>query len=277
MFHRGELTVATTSRGTYDITHEVAAIVRASSARSGLATVFIHHTSASLIICENADRTVRDDLERFAARLVPDGDELFEHDDAGPDATPAHVRSVLTQTSIGIPIVNAAMELGTWQGLYLWEHRTAPHRRKVSVTIIGECAALDAAGHARGTRGGGSAAAAVRRDETSLRARARAERRAGRALARRGSRVRDPARRRWRRAVLRVVAARRGEADRGGPRRDRIHARAADRTPRLWLRGGGPARRRRAGPSVDRRPRARPGSDDERQHHGKPERKERKT
>jgi secondary thiamine-phosphate synthase enzyme len=138
MFHRGELVVATRTRGTYDITREVADIVRASSARIGLATVFVHHTSASLIICENADRTVREDLERFAAKLVPDGDPMFEHDDEGPDDMPAHVRSVLTQTSIGIPIVNAALELGTWQGLYLWEHRTAPHRRKVSVTIIGE-------------------------------------------------------------------------------------------------------------------------------------------
>ena len=138
MFHRGDLVVATRARGTYDITRQVGAIVRASSARIGLATVFIHHTSASLIICENADQTVREDLERFAAKLVPDGDPLFEHDDEGPDDMPAHVRSVLTQTSIGIPIVNAGLELGTWQGLYLWEHRTAPHERRVSVTIIGE-------------------------------------------------------------------------------------------------------------------------------------------
>jgi secondary thiamine-phosphate synthase enzyme len=138
MFHRGDLAVATRARGTYDITRQVGDIVRASSARIGLATVFIHHTSASLIICENADQTVRDDLERFAAKLVPDGDPMFEHDDEGPDDMPAHVRSVLTQTSIGIPIVNAALELGTWQGLYLWEHRTAPHQRKISVTIIGE-------------------------------------------------------------------------------------------------------------------------------------------
>ncbi|HET9992114.1 MAG TPA: secondary thiamine-phosphate synthase enzyme YjbQ [Kofleriaceae bacterium] len=138
MLHRRELTIATRARGTYDITREVGAVVGASSARIGLATVFIHHTSASLIICENADPTVRADLERFAERLVPDGDPLFEHVDEGPDDMPAHVRTVLTQTSIGIPIVNGALELGTWQGLYLWEHRTAPHRRKVTVTIIGE-------------------------------------------------------------------------------------------------------------------------------------------
>ncbi|MEO6774628.1 MAG: secondary thiamine-phosphate synthase enzyme YjbQ [Kofleriaceae bacterium] len=138
MLYRGELAIATHARGTIDITQQVADVVRASAARSGLATVFIHHTSASLIICENADPAVRADLERFAARLVPDGDALFEHVAEGPDDMTAHVRTVLTQTSIGIPIVNGALELGTWQGLYLWEHRTAPHRRKITVTIIGE-------------------------------------------------------------------------------------------------------------------------------------------
>jgi secondary thiamine-phosphate synthase enzyme len=138
MVHRGELTVATQRRGTYDITRDVAKIVGASSARTGLATVFIHHTSASLIICENADPSVREDLERFATRLVPDGDPLFEHDDEGPDDMPAHVRTVLTQTSIGIPVVDGKLTLGTWQGLYLWEHRTAPHTRKVTVMVIGE-------------------------------------------------------------------------------------------------------------------------------------------
>jgi secondary thiamine-phosphate synthase enzyme len=138
MFHRGELTVATGARGTYDLTPQVEAIVRASAVREGLATVFIHHTSASLIICENADATVRADLERFASRLVPDGDPLFEHDAEGPDDMPAHVRSVLTQTSLGIPIIAGKLGLGTWQGLYLWEHRTAPHRRTVTVTILGE-------------------------------------------------------------------------------------------------------------------------------------------
>lgn len=132
------MSVATHGRGTYDLTRDVAKIVGASAARIGLATVFIHHTSASLIICENADPTVREDLERFAARLVPDGDRLFEHDDEGPDDMPAHVRSVLTQTSIGIPIVDGRLALGTWQGLYLWEHRTAPHTRKVTVMTIGE-------------------------------------------------------------------------------------------------------------------------------------------
>jgi secondary thiamine-phosphate synthase enzyme len=138
MFHRGELTVATKGRGTYDITREVAAIVGASRAQQGLATVFVHHTSASLIICENADPSVRHDLESFAAKLVPDGDRMFTHVAEGDDDMPAHVRSVLTQTSIGVPIENGRLALGTWQGLYLWEHRTSPHRRQVTVTIIGE-------------------------------------------------------------------------------------------------------------------------------------------
>ena len=132
------MSVATRGRGTYDITRDVARIVSASPAQLGLATVFIHHTSASLIICENADPSVRADLERFAARLVPDGDPRFEHDDEGPDDMPAHIRSVLTQTSIGVPIVDSKLALGTWQGLYLWEHRTAPHTRKVTVMIVGE-------------------------------------------------------------------------------------------------------------------------------------------
>jgi secondary thiamine-phosphate synthase enzyme len=138
MIHRGELTIATTGRGTHDITREVTQIVRASGARVGLATIFIHHTSASLIICENADPSVRADLEAFAARLVRDGDPLFTHDAEGDDDMPAHVRTVLTQTSIGVPVVDGRLALGTWQGVYLWEHRTAPHRRHVSVTVIGE-------------------------------------------------------------------------------------------------------------------------------------------
>jgi secondary thiamine-phosphate synthase enzyme len=138
MFHRGELDVATKGRGTYDITHEVSDIVRASKAREGLATIFIHHTSASLIICENADPSVRKDLEAFAKRLVPDGDPMFTHDAEGDDDMPAHVRTVLTQTSIGIPIIAGRLALGTWQGIYLWEHRTSPHKRHVTVSIVGE-------------------------------------------------------------------------------------------------------------------------------------------
>lgn len=138
MIHRGELSVSTRGRGTYDITHDVRRIVAASRAREGLATVWIHHTSASLIVCENADPAVRRDLEAFVARLVPDGDRLFTHTAEGDDDMPAHVRSVLTQTSIGVPIAGGELALGTWQGLYVWEHRTIPHARRVTVTVIGE-------------------------------------------------------------------------------------------------------------------------------------------
>ena len=138
MIYRGELTVATRGRGIYDITRDIVRIVAASRAREGLATIWIAHTSASLIVCENADPSVRADLEAFAARLVPDGDPLFRHNDEGPDDMPAHVRTVLTQTSIGVPIADGKLTLGTWQGLYLWEHRTSPHERRVTVSVIGE-------------------------------------------------------------------------------------------------------------------------------------------
>ncbi len=130
--------MATRGRGTYDITQLVRGVVSASGAREGLATVWIAHTSASLIVSENADPDVRRDLDAFMARLVPDGDRLFEHTAEGDDDMPAHVRSVLTQTSIGIPIACRRLALGTWQGLYLWEHRTSPHDRTVTVSVIGE-------------------------------------------------------------------------------------------------------------------------------------------
>jgi secondary thiamine-phosphate synthase enzyme len=138
MIHRGELSVATRGRGTYDITRDVERIVAQSNASIGLATVWVHHTSASLIVCENADPSVRRDLDAIFARFVPDGDPIFTHTAEGDDDMPAHVRSVLTQTSIGVPIHDGKLELGTWQGLYLWEHRTSPHRRRVTVTVIGE-------------------------------------------------------------------------------------------------------------------------------------------
>ena len=137
MIHRTELTIPTRGRGTYDITSKLRAAVTASRATDGLATVWIHHTSASLIITENADPDVRRDLEAFLARLVPDGDPLFVHTAEGDDDMPAHVRSVLTQTSIGIPIADGRPVLGTWQGLYVWEHRAVAHERRVTVTIIG--------------------------------------------------------------------------------------------------------------------------------------------
>lgn len=138
MVHKSELSIATTGRGTIDLTRQLVRIVTTSGVRDGLATVWIHHTSASLMICENADPSVRRDLEAFVARLVPDGDRLFTHDAEGDDDMPAHVRTVLTQTSIGIPVSDGKLVLGTWQGLYLWEHRTSPHQRRITVTVIGE-------------------------------------------------------------------------------------------------------------------------------------------
>ena len=136
MIHRrAEIAVATSGRGTYDITR---AVQKAVAVRDGLATVFCQHTSASLIICENADQDVRRDLEAFLARLVPDGDRLFVHTAEGDDDMPAHVRTVLTQSSIGIPVVDGKLGLGVWQGLYLYEHRTAPHQRRITITCLGE-------------------------------------------------------------------------------------------------------------------------------------------
>ena len=136
MIHRrAEIAIATTGRGTYDITRDVQQTI---AVREGLATVFIRHTSASLIICENADPDVRRDLEAFLARLAPDGDALFVHTAEGDDDMPAHVRTILTQSSIGIPIVDGKLGLGTWQGLFLYEHRRAPLERRISITCLGD-------------------------------------------------------------------------------------------------------------------------------------------
>lgn len=138
MIHQQSLTIATRGRGTIEITGEVERTVAGSGIRTGLCNVFIRHTSASLIVCENADPSVRQDLERFAARLAPDGDPIFRHTSEGPDDMPAHVRSILTQTALTIPIVDGKPALGTWQGVFVWEHRTQPHRRSVVVTVLGE-------------------------------------------------------------------------------------------------------------------------------------------
>lgn len=135
--HRERLEVETRGRGFVDITERVQRAVAASGIEEGLCTVFVHHTSASLVICENADPSVRRDLEAFFARLVPDGDPLFTHTAEGDDDMPSHVRSILTQTSIGIPVARGRCDLGTWQGVYLWEHRHAPHRRRVTVLVQG--------------------------------------------------------------------------------------------------------------------------------------------
>jgi len=137
MFERREFRIQTPGRSLTNITHEVNQTVRQASIQDGLVTVFIHHTSASLILCENADPDVLGDMERFFSRLVPDGDPIYHHTAEGPDDMPAHVRSVLTQSSISIPLVEGRCDLGTWQGIFLWEHRSAPHRRRISVTVTG--------------------------------------------------------------------------------------------------------------------------------------------
>ena len=137
MFHSESVTLETRGRGTYEITDRIQQVVRESNVGRGLCTVFVHHTSASLIVCENAAPDVRRDLERFFARLVPDGDPDFRHTDEGPDDMPAHVRSILTQTSLTLPVERSRCDLGTWQGVYLWEHRTAPHRRRITVSVVG--------------------------------------------------------------------------------------------------------------------------------------------
>ncbi len=136
-YHAETLTVATPGRGTTEITDDVQRIVRAAGVSAGLCNVFVHHTSASLIVCENADPTVRRDLERFAARFAPDGDAMFQHTAEGPDDMPAHVRSVFTLTSLSLPIAGGRCDLGTWQGVYLWEHRAHSHRRRVTVSVVG--------------------------------------------------------------------------------------------------------------------------------------------
>jgi secondary thiamine-phosphate synthase enzyme len=132
-----EIEVATKGRGTYELTQRVAEAVRSSQVAAGLCHVFTTHTSASLMICENADPDVRRDLETFMAGLAPDGDPRFVHTAEGPDDMPAHVRSVLTASDLTVPIRNGQLALGTWQGIYLWEHRRDAHRRRVLVTVQG--------------------------------------------------------------------------------------------------------------------------------------------
>ena len=133
-----DLALSTRGRGFYEITEEVGARVRNSRFRTGLATLQILHTSASLLIQENADPEVRRDFERFFARLVPDGDSLFEHRSEGDDDMPAHVRTALTTVNLSIPIREGKLALGTWQGLYVWEHRAVPHTRRLVLHLLGE-------------------------------------------------------------------------------------------------------------------------------------------
>jgi secondary thiamine-phosphate synthase enzyme len=128
----------TRGRALLEITGPVSDWMRATGLREGLLTLFVRHTSASLIVQENADPAVRADLDRFFARLVPDGDALFRHRDEGADDMPAHVRAALTAVQLSIPLVGGKLVLGTWEGIYLWEHRVRPHRREVVLHLVGE-------------------------------------------------------------------------------------------------------------------------------------------
>ena len=136
-FH--EFSISTRGRGFYEFTEDVEDWMAKNKFSSGLVTLHVCHTSASLLIQENADPDVRLDLERFFARLVPDGDPLFTHTAEGPDDMPAHVRTALTAVNLSIPVHQARPALGTWQGIYVWEHRRAPHSRVVAAHLIGEC------------------------------------------------------------------------------------------------------------------------------------------
>jgi secondary thiamine-phosphate synthase enzyme len=135
---KSDVVSVATRRGLTEITDPVRRIVRAAEVREGLCTVFLRHTSASLVIQENADPTVQRDLEAFLSRLVPDGDPIFLHTDEGPDDMPAHMKAALLKTSEQIPIRGGDLALGTWQGLYVWEHRSRGHRREVAVHVLGE-------------------------------------------------------------------------------------------------------------------------------------------
>jgi secondary thiamine-phosphate synthase enzyme len=136
--HTASFTVRTRGKGTTEITEEVAKVVRESRVRAGTATVFIQHTSASLIIYENADPSARVDLHEFFERLVPEDSDYFVHTAEGPDDMPSHLRMVLTRTSEVIPVAEGRMALGTWQGIFLFEHRHAPHTRRIVVSVVGE-------------------------------------------------------------------------------------------------------------------------------------------
>jgi secondary thiamine-phosphate synthase enzyme len=131
------LQFTTPGRGTTEITQDIQSAVHATEIDIGLCHVFVHHTSASLIICENADADVRVDLESFMKKIAPDGDSMFIHTSEGEDDMPAHVRSVITQTELTLPIMQGQLALGIWQGIYLWEHRYRSHQRKITLTIHG--------------------------------------------------------------------------------------------------------------------------------------------
>lgn len=137
MIKQIQLQIATPGRSMLEITSEIKKVVEAANITTGLCNIYIHHTSASLLICENHDPLVLSDLEAFMQRLSPDGDSLFQHIAEGPDDMPSHVRAALTQTFLTIPITETKLALGTWQGIFLWEHRLRAYQRNLTVTIMG--------------------------------------------------------------------------------------------------------------------------------------------
>jgi secondary thiamine-phosphate synthase enzyme len=138
MLYQKKLRFSTTGRGTYNISKQIAETIEQSGIKSGICHIFIQHTSASLILCENADTNVREDLNAFMAKLVKDGDNAYKHKDEGADDMAAHIRTILTQSSLSIPIHKGKCDLGLWQGIFLWEHRTSAFKRNIAVTILGE-------------------------------------------------------------------------------------------------------------------------------------------
>ena len=138
MLHQQKLRFSTTKRGTYNITQQITDAIGNSGIKDGICHLFIQHTSASLILCENADKTVREDLNAYMEKLVKDGDSAYKHKDEGSDDMAAHIRTVLTQSSLSIPVHKGRCDLGMWQGIFLWEHRTNAHKRNIALTIMGE-------------------------------------------------------------------------------------------------------------------------------------------
>ena len=135
--HQATITIRTQAQGTYELTEQVAREIKRSGITAGIVTVFCQHTSCSLVIMENADPTARRDLQAWLSRLVPEGDPIFQHTQEGPDDMPSHVKMALTRTSESVPFADGRMMLGTWQGIFLWEHRRAAHTRNVVVTVMG--------------------------------------------------------------------------------------------------------------------------------------------
>ena len=138
MVHQQQLRFETSGKNTYNITEQINNVIEKSGVTTGICQIFIHHTSASLIMCENADPDVRSDLETFMSKLVPDGDRMFKHRSEGYDDMSAHIRIVLTETSLSVPVANGKSIPGVWQGIYLWEHRAESFKRNITVTVIGE-------------------------------------------------------------------------------------------------------------------------------------------